>query len=126
MKRLFLLNKASIMRGSFITFIVSFLFLFTPVVNVSAGALDIFGSDYGEIYIRGQVAVYTKYVTGIGLAVLVFSIPYLIYLWGTGTPENLKKANQYLISLISGLLVILLGYSIIINFVGKGILGIGS
>lgn len=70
-------------------------------------------SSYNEDFLQTQAQKMGSYVIGIALAIVVFTIPYLVYLWGSGNPENLKKANQLLGSLLGGLLLVLLANAII-------------
>jgi len=78
---------------------------------------------WDDSYLVSKTVLLSKYVTGIALAIVVFSIPYLIYLWGSGTPENLKKANQYLGALVGGFLIVLLA-SAIVSVIGSDLIQI--
>lgn len=101
--------------------ITSITFLKIFAFRVSAAAFD--PRAYTEQFIIDKALVIQKAIVAVALALLVLTMPYLIYLWGTGTPENLKQAVGILESLVGGVLIVLLS-GVIIKAFGQSFLGL--
>ena len=64
-----------------------------------------------------------KLITALGVVLAILVIPYIAVLFASGSPENLKKGKEWLFSLITGLIVILLA-SVIIKISAQQIFGL--
>ena len=94
------------------------------VVPPQEGALEPGASpDEVESALRTYTASALRYLIAFGFMYAVVMAPYIAYLRASGIPDNLKKSNDLLTSLVYGLLMLALSSSIV-TIVGVDILQI--
>jgi hypothetical protein len=117
-----------IKRATFISGITLIFLLLPSVVNGQGSLpvgettppvseLPIFGSDL-KSFASGLQGI----IIAIGVVSSIFILPYIVVLFNTGNPDQIKKAQGWLYNLIGGILLLVLS-TFIIRAIGGSLFG---